>query len=370
MDEKYLAEIIAANTKLRKECPMIGSITNTVSVNFVANAQLACGATAAMVYLPDEAASLCKLAKSAYLNLGTLLPVYEKTIPAMLASCKEAGTPWVLDPMGIGIGELRAKLLGQIKNAPPAVVKGNASEIIALAATWGLKVRKLKASETAVDAKGDGACENAETNEVSKGANSAAYSESELSAISDLAETSEFATKTAASSASEDADSAGCANSTALANATSSELAAPDLLSTKSSNSTPENTSIVESIDSVADAKGAAVAIAKFTKGAVVITGKIDAIVSEQAIIDIPGGSELQTKITGCGCALGGVIAAYCAVCEPFVAALAASVHFKVSANLASNRSGAPGTFYAEFIDALYYFDSENLFKGRFDSLI
>ena len=300
MDEKYLAEIIAANTKLREESPMVGSITNTVSANFVANAQLACGAKAAMVYLPDEAASLCKLAKSAYLNLGTLLPVYEKTVPAMLASCKEAGTPWVLDPVGIGIGELRAKLLAQIKNVPPAVVKGNASEIIALAAAWGLKAHRLKSSETSG----------------------------------------------------------------------SSKSTKKDVAVEAAATFSPESASIVESRDTVADAKGAAVAIAKFTKGAVVITGKIDAIVSEQAIIDIPGGSELQTKITGCGCALGGVIAAYCAVCEPFVAALAASVHFKVSANLASNRSGAPGTFYAEFIDALYYFDSENLFNGRFDSLI
>lgn len=38
----------------RKECPLVPSITNTVTINLVANAQLACGGSAAMVYLPDE----------------------------------------------------------------------------------------------------------------------------------------------------------------------------------------------------------------------------------------------------------------------------------------------------------------------------
>ena len=39
---------------VRETNPMAPSITNSVTINFVANAQLAVGGSAAMVYLPDE----------------------------------------------------------------------------------------------------------------------------------------------------------------------------------------------------------------------------------------------------------------------------------------------------------------------------
>lgn len=53
-------EIIQAVETVKKANPMAGSITNTVTINFVANAQLAVGGSAAMVYLPDEAEFMAK----------------------------------------------------------------------------------------------------------------------------------------------------------------------------------------------------------------------------------------------------------------------------------------------------------------------
>ena len=47
-------QIIEAVNKVKAANPMAGSITNSVTINFVANAQLAVGGSAAMVYLPDE----------------------------------------------------------------------------------------------------------------------------------------------------------------------------------------------------------------------------------------------------------------------------------------------------------------------------
>ncbi|WP_320044641.1 hydroxyethylthiazole kinase [uncultured Desulfobacter sp.] len=49
------AGIIHAVETVKQTNPMAGSVTNTVTINFVANAQLAVGGAAAMVYMPDEA---------------------------------------------------------------------------------------------------------------------------------------------------------------------------------------------------------------------------------------------------------------------------------------------------------------------------
>ncbi|MDR2934301.1 MAG: hydroxyethylthiazole kinase, partial [Candidatus Adiutrix sp.] len=46
--------MIDAANAVRRTNPLAGSITNSVTINFVANAQLAVGGSAAMVYLPEE----------------------------------------------------------------------------------------------------------------------------------------------------------------------------------------------------------------------------------------------------------------------------------------------------------------------------
>ncbi|MDO4503471.1 MAG: hydroxyethylthiazole kinase [Coriobacteriia bacterium] len=117
--------------------PMAPSITNFVTIDYVANAQLAVGGSAAMVYLPDEGEMLAGSA-GMYLNMGTLMPVYEQTIPRTGRALAAAGTPWVLDPVGIGIGQLRTQLLQDLRDCRPGIIRCNASEAIALAQLWGL----------------------------------------------------------------------------------------------------------------------------------------------------------------------------------------------------------------------------------------
>ncbi len=131
--------IVEAASKVRANNPMAGSITNSVTIDFVANAQLAVGGSAAMVYLPDEGECLVAAGGAVYINMGTLLPVYEETLPRTAAAAHAAGKPWVLDPVGIGIGSLRTELLRGFKPYKPAIVRGNASEIIALAGLWDLE---------------------------------------------------------------------------------------------------------------------------------------------------------------------------------------------------------------------------------------
>ena len=139
VDEAALrASLARAVAAVQAESPLAPSITNTVTQNFVVNAQLAVGGSAAMVYLPDEGEQVAAMGGAVYLNLGTLLPIYEQTIPRTARACVEAGTPWVLDPVGLGIGQLRTDLLRGLRATPPAIVRGNASEIIGLAKLWGL----------------------------------------------------------------------------------------------------------------------------------------------------------------------------------------------------------------------------------------
>ena len=120
--------IVEAASKVRANNPMAGSITNSVTIDFVANAQLAVGGSAAMVYLPDEGECLVAAGGAVYINMGTLLPVYEETLPRTAAAAHAAGKPWVLDPVGIGIGSLRTKLLRGFKPYKPAIVRGNACQ--------------------------------------------------------------------------------------------------------------------------------------------------------------------------------------------------------------------------------------------------
>lgn len=56
-----------------------------------------------------------------------------------------------MDPVAVGLGELRTKLLVELKEYKPSIVRGNASEIIALAGLWGLEGGRDKSKVRGVD---------------------------------------------------------------------------------------------------------------------------------------------------------------------------------------------------------------------------
>ncbi len=136
--EDVRKKIIEAVNKVRECRPLAPSVTNTVTVNLVANAQLAVGGSAAMVYLSDEGECVADMGGAVYLNLGTLFPFYDETIPRTARRLHDLQKNWVLDPVGLGIGSLRTKLVLGLKDTPPTILRGNASEIIAVAKLWGL----------------------------------------------------------------------------------------------------------------------------------------------------------------------------------------------------------------------------------------
>ena len=115
--EQLKQHMVKAVEEIRATNPMAGSITNTVTIDFVANAQLAVGGSAAMVYLPDEGEALVAGGGAIYLNMGTLFPIYEQTIPRAAKAAHDAGKPWVLDPVGKMEMILRRVILQKKKNA-------------------------------------------------------------------------------------------------------------------------------------------------------------------------------------------------------------------------------------------------------------
>lgn len=141
MEKEILATAKAVND-VKKEKPLVGSWTNFVTINLVANIQLAAGGSAAMCFLPDEAKPLASVSKAFYINMGTLQPIAVKALPEAAKAAVELGKPWVLDPVAAGLGETRNAVMLELKQYKPDIIRGNASEIINLANLWNLSTAK------------------------------------------------------------------------------------------------------------------------------------------------------------------------------------------------------------------------------------
>lgn len=135
---------------LRDTPPLVQCITNAVVTNFTANALLALGASPAMCDIPGEAGLFAGIAGGVLVNLGT--PTAEQRDAAREAAA--AGTPWVLDPVAVGVLPVRTALAHELLEARPAIVRGNASEILALAGAGagGRGVDSIDSPEAALDA--------------------------------------------------------------------------------------------------------------------------------------------------------------------------------------------------------------------------
>ena len=141
-DDSYAAalreQIAQAVNDVRETTPLAQSFTNFVTMNLVANAQLAAGGTAAMSFLPDDVIDTAEIAGSNYINVGTLLPFFKDALPEIAYKLHKNGKTWVLDPVAAGIGKTRTAILESFRTNPPTIVRCYASEIFALDALWGL----------------------------------------------------------------------------------------------------------------------------------------------------------------------------------------------------------------------------------------
>ncbi|MBL19817.1 MAG: hydroxyethylthiazole kinase [Flavobacteriaceae bacterium] len=120
--------------EIRKQSPLVHNITNYVVMNNTANALLSIGASPVMAHSKDEVEDIVSISSSLVINMGTLS---EKWIDSMIIAGKKAkllGKPIVFDPVGVGASKYRTetaeKIITEVK---PDVIRGNASEIMALA---------------------------------------------------------------------------------------------------------------------------------------------------------------------------------------------------------------------------------------------
>lgn len=251
--------------RVRQKAPLVGCITNSVVTNYTANLLLSIGAAPAMVDIIGEAGMFAGVADAYLVNLGTPTPEQVGAAREAAPAAREAGRPWVLDPVAIGVLPVRTSAAAELVEDRPAVIRGNASEIIALAGL-GAGGRGVDASDT-VDAALDAA-------------------------------------------------------------------------------------------KSLAERFGSVVAI----------SGEVDAITDGHTLVRVYGGSELLTKVTGAGCALGAAIGAFCGVEEDYLSATVA-IHaaYAAASEKAAVMSTGPGTFGLNFLDCLANLTEEEVSAVRIE---
>ena len=105
--------------------------------------------------------------------------------------------------------------------------------------------------------------------------------------------------------------------------------------------------------DSVAEA---AVRIAKSNGLVVAISGEEDCITDGMETYRVKNGHMLMTKVTGIGCGLSAVTAAFCAAQPSTIlqSVAAAFGFYGLCGELAGSVASKPGTFFTAFLDALY----------------
>ncbi|WIE66271.1 hydroxyethylthiazole kinase [Curtobacterium sp. MCLR17_036] len=245
------AELLEA---VRARAPLVQCITNTVVQNVTANVLLALGASPAMVDVATEAGPFARVADALLVNTGT--PHAEPRVAALEAvhAARDAGTPWVLDPVAVGSLPVRTALARELLALHPTVLRGNASEVLALLG-----------------------------------------------------------------------DSAGGRGVDSTVGTEDARVA------------------------SVAASDGRLVA-------AVAVSGAVDLLVAPGiGVVRVANGTDLLTRITGGGCALGAVVAAFTSVVpeDAGAAAVAATAVHTIAAELAAREAGGPGTFQPLFLDRL-----------------
>ncbi len=130
MTEKI--DTAAALEAMQAAKPLVQCITNYVAMNVAANTLLAAGASPAMVHDAREAGEFAAIAGALTVNIGTLSPAWVEGMEAAVDGAKGAGKPWVLDPVAHFATGYRREVTQRLMDLSPDVVRGNASEILAL----------------------------------------------------------------------------------------------------------------------------------------------------------------------------------------------------------------------------------------------
>ena len=146
IDSKIIIENLK---KIRENSPLVHNITNYVVMNNTANALLSIGASPVMAHAKEEVEDMVSIASSLVINMGTLS---SKWVESMLIAGDKAnsmGKPIVFDPVGVGASAYRTETaINIIDKCSPSVIRGNASEIIALNSQAKTKTKGVDSTDS------------------------------------------------------------------------------------------------------------------------------------------------------------------------------------------------------------------------------
>lgn len=129
MEEQIWKNISA----VKEKSPLVHNITNFVVMNNTANALLSAGASPVMAHATDEVEDMVKIANALVVNIGTLSQKWVEAMQLAMKQAQKMGKPIIFDPVGVGATPFRNQVVVHlISEASPTVIRGNASEIMAM----------------------------------------------------------------------------------------------------------------------------------------------------------------------------------------------------------------------------------------------
>jgi hydroxyethylthiazole kinase len=128
--EKTLWKHVA---RVRETSPLVHNITNHVVMNNTANAVLAVGASPVMSHAHPEVEAMVALCGALVVNIGTLDEYWAESMMIAARAAGRLGRPWLFDPVGAGATPYRDEVSARLMALRPTAIRGNASEIMALA---------------------------------------------------------------------------------------------------------------------------------------------------------------------------------------------------------------------------------------------
>lgn len=124
---------------IREKNALTHCITNSVTINDCANAVLAIGGSPFMAEDAEELEEVVTIADVLVINIGKLSKNQIESMHISSKTANETNTPIILDPVGVGVTELRNKTtMDLIENYNITAIRGNISEIKAIAKLFGV----------------------------------------------------------------------------------------------------------------------------------------------------------------------------------------------------------------------------------------
>ena len=151
---ELLKTAAAALDAVRAKRPLVACLTNFMTAQRVADGMLSLGASPVMALDSGEATALATSCDALLVNVGTADRTQAEAMRAAVARANVSSHPWVLDPAGVGSLSLRTYVAKELMRRFPAVIRGNASEVLVLAGVVGAEAggRGLESVAEAKDA--------------------------------------------------------------------------------------------------------------------------------------------------------------------------------------------------------------------------